>query len=148
MFVSKSWLRKRFLTLAVGILLAGVLGIIFLANIFLEPALRKKLHTLIIQGSDSLYTYKLGKLKASFLGGDVEIENLQIHIDSGRYEVLRQRKALPSLTMQLNLEKGHVKGVGLISVLFGKKLVIEEIMTRQADIKLSRHVNKRKAIWW
>lgn len=144
--VSKSWLKKRFLPLAVGILLTGVLGIILLANIFLEPALRKKLHTLIIQGSDSLYTYQLGTLKASFLGGDVEIENLRINIDSSRYEVLRQKKALPSLTMQLNLEKGHVKGVGLIAVLFGKKLVIEEIMTRQADIKLSRHVNKRETV--
>ena len=144
-FLKRS-VRKRFLTLAFGILLLAIAGIILLANIFLEPALRKKLHTLIIQGSDSLYTYQLGRLKANFFGGDVEVENLLIDIDSNRYEVLKQRKALPSLTMQLRLQNGHIKGVGLISVLFGKKLVIEEIMTRQADIRLSRHVNKSETV--
>jgi hypothetical protein len=138
--------KKKFLMLALGILLTAIAGIILLANVFLEPALRKKLHTIIIQGSDSLYTYRLGKLKANFFGGDVEVENLQIDIDSNRYAVLKQRRALPSLTMQLHLEKGHIKGVGLISVLFGKKLVIEEIMTRQADIRLARHINKDETI--
>jgi hypothetical protein len=88
----------------------------------------------------------LGKLKASFFGGDVEVENLRIDIDSNRYEVLKQRKALPSLTIQLALGKGHIKGVGLISVLFGKKIIIEEIMTRQANIRLSRHINKQETV--
>jgi hypothetical protein len=60
--------------------------------------------------------------------------------------VLKQRKALPSLTIQLALGKGHIKGVGLISVLFGKKIIIEEIMTRQANIRLSRHINKQETV--
>lgn len=143
---SKHSRRSRFLLIASGLVAAALTGIVFLANLFLEPALRKKLHTLIIQGSDSLYTYQLGKLKASFFGGDVEVENLKIDIDSNRYQVLKQRKALPSLTIQLALEKGHIKGVGLISVLFGKKIIIEEIMTRQANIRLSRHVNKQETV--
>jgi hypothetical protein len=143
---SKHSRRRRFLLIASGLVAAALMGIVFLANLFLEPALRKKLHTIIIQGSDSLYTYQLGKLKASFFGGDVEVENLRIDIDSNRYEVLKQRKALPSLTIQLALGKGHIKGVGLISVLFGKKIIIEEIMTRQANIRLSRHINKQETV--
>jgi hypothetical protein len=143
---SKHSRRRRFLLIASGLVAAALMGIVFLANLFLEPALRKKLHTIIIQGSDSLYTYQLGKLKASFFGGDVEVENLRIDIDSNRYEVLKQRKALPSLTIQLALGKGHIKGVGLISVLFGKKIIIEEIMTKQANIRLSRHINKQETV--
>ncbi|HYK55553.1 MAG TPA: hypothetical protein VEV15_03675, partial [Flavisolibacter sp.] len=143
---SKRSRKKRFLLIAAGIVLAALTGIIFLANFFLEPALQKKLHTLIIQGSDSLYTYQLGKLNASFFGGDVAVENLRIDIDSNRYKVLEQRNALPSLTMQLTLEKGHIKGVGLISVLFGRKITIEEIMTKQANIRLSRHVNEKERV--
>lgn len=127
-------------------LLAALIGIIFLANFFLGPALQKKLHTLIIQGSDSLYTYQLGRLNASFFGGDVAVENLKIDIDSNRYKVLEQRNALPALTMQLTLEKGHIKGVGLISVLFGRKITVEEIMTKQANIRLSRHVHEEKRV--
>ena len=143
---SKRSRRKRFLIIAAGIVLATLIGIVFLANFFLGPALQKKLHTLIIQGSDSLYTYQLGRLHVDFFGGDVAVENLRIAIDSNRYKVLEQSNALPSLTMQLTLEKGYIKGVGLISVLFGKKITIEEIMTKQANIRLSRHVNEKERV--
>ena len=120
------------------------IAIIFLVNLFLEPTLRNKLHTLIIEGSDSLYTYNLGRLKADFFGGDVEVQNLQINIDSNHYKILKQKNELPALTMQLSLQNGHIKGVGLISILFGKKINIEEIMTSQANIRLSRHIRKKE----
>lgn len=114
--------------------------LLLFVNRFIEPVLKDRLHTLIIQGSDSLYTYTLGKLKANFYGGNVEVENLQVNIDSSRYEYLRKRNALPSLTMQLSLESGKIKGVGIIDLLFRKRIRIEEILSKKANIKLSRHV--------
>lgn len=112
---------------------------------FIEPVLKDRLHTLIIQGSDSLYTYTLGKLKANFYGGNVEVENLQIKVDSNRYEFLRAKNALPSLTMQLSLASGKIKGVSIFDLLFNKKIRIEEILSTQADIKLSRHIHRKEA---
>lgn len=138
--------KKRFLLIGLGILFLALFGIVFLANLFLVPALKKKLHTLIIQGSDSLYTYNLGSLDASLFGGDVTVRQLQIDVDSTRYEELRQKKALPAVTMQLSLQEGHIKGVGLISILFGRKISIEEILTRQANIRLSRHIEERHLV--
>lgn len=132
---------KKLMVVAAAVLLTLFILLLVFVNRFIEPILKDRLHTLIIQGSDSLYTYTLGKLRANFYGGNVEVENLQISIDSNRYKYLRTRNALPSLTMQLSLQRGHVKGVGIIDLLFGRKIRIEEIMSRQADIALTRHVH-------
>src|SRR4029079_16429021 len=102
---------RRILITAASILLGLFIVLVVFVDRFIEPILKDRLHTLIIQGSDSLYTYSLGNLKANFYGGNVEVQNLQIQVDSTRYESLRKRNALPSLTMQLSLERGKVKGV-------------------------------------
>jgi hypothetical protein len=133
---------KKLLIIAGAILFAAFITLLVFVNRFIEPILKDRLHTLIIQGSDSLYTYTLDKLNTNFYGGNVEVENLQINIDSSRYQYLRARNALPSLTMQLSLQKGHIKGIGIIDLLFGKKIRVEEIMSKQADIKLTRHVHR------
>lgn len=139
----QKWFRryKKILIIGGSILFSLFIILIFFVDRFIEPILKDRLHTLIIQGSDSLYTYTLGKLNANFYGGNVEVENLQIQVDSNRYAYLKQRNALPSLTIQLSLQRGHIKGVGIIDLLFGKKINIEEILSKQADIVLSRHVH-------
>jgi hypothetical protein len=129
------------LIFAGSVLIGAFIILLIFVNRFIEPVLKDRLHTLIIQGSDSLYTYTLQKLKANFYGGNVEVQNLQINVDSSRYEYLRAKNALPSLTMQLSLKRGHIKGVGIIDLLFGKKIRVEEIMSSQADIKLTRNIH-------
>jgi hypothetical protein len=141
----KRWfIRYKRILITAGAILAGLFIVLLIfVNRFIEPILKDRIHTLIIQGSDSLYTYTLGKLRANFYGGNVEVENLQIKIDSNRYEYLRKRNALPSLTMQLSLQRGHIKGVGIIDLLFGRKIRVEEIMSKHADVILSRHIHPR-----
>lgn len=136
---------RRFIIYAASTLLALFFIFLIFVDRFVEPMLRKRLHTLIIQGSDSLYTYELGSLKANFFGGNVEVENLHIDIDSNRYRELKARNALPALTMQLDLAKGSIKGISLISLVFNKRINIEEIFSGKADVKLSRHAQKLKA---
>lgn len=135
--------QKIFL-IAASFFLGLFLIFLILVDRFVEPILKDRLHTLIIQGSDSLYTYTLGKLKANFYGGNVEVENLQINVDSNRYRVLRAANALPSLTMQLSLQSGKIKGIGIFDLLFDKKINIEEILSTKADVKLSRHVRRKE----
>jgi hypothetical protein len=134
--------RYRKLVMYAAAILLSLFGLLLIfVDRFVEPILKDRIHTLIIQGSDSLYTYTLGKLKANFFGGNVEIEDLQISVDSSRYEYLRKRNALPSLTMRLSLGRGHIKGLGVMSLLFGKKIKITEILSKDANIKLTRHVH-------
>ena len=118
------------------------LFLVFFADGFVEPVLRDRLHTLIVQGSDSLYYYKLEKLSANFFGGNVEVENLHIRVDSNRYYKMLNDNSLPSLTMQLDLLHGSIEGLGVFSLIFGKKIRISEVVSKEADIKLSRHIHK------
>jgi hypothetical protein len=134
--------RKAFIKYFLGFFLLIFIFLLIFVNRFVEPILRDRLHTLIIQGSDSLYLYHLGDLDANFFGGNVEVENLQIRIDSNHYRQLEQQNALPSLTMQLDLQKGHIKGLGVFSLIFGKQIKITEILSQEANIKLSRHLHK------
>ncbi len=142
--VSNRYIKlKKFIKYTSFFLLLLFVILLFYANRFVEPILRERFHTLIIQGSDSLYYYKLGKLNANFFGGNVEVENLQIRVDSSRYFKLLQEGSLPSLTMQLDLQKGQIKGIGVFSLIFGKRIDISEIISKEANVKLSRNLNKK-----
>lgn len=136
-----SWF-KRIIKFIFFFLLAIFLFLLLFANRFVEPVLRSRLHTLIVQGSDSLYYYKLESLNANFFGGNVEVENLHLRVDSTRYYKMLEQDALPSLTMQLDLQKGRIEGLGVFSLIFGKQIKISEILSKEANIRLSRHVHK------
>lgn len=114
--------------------------LLFGANRYVAPMLRQRLHTLIIKGSDSLYTYQLGNLNANFFGGNVEVESLHIRVDSAHYKKLMVQNALPSLTLQLDLQKGSIKGISVFSLLFRKKIEAKEIISNEANIRLTRHL--------
>src|SRR5687768_7609346 len=96
--------RRRKVFIVTGSALVSLIVLFFIfINSFLEPIIRDRLHTLIVQGSDSLYTYTLGDLKTSFVSSSVVVENLQLRIDSGRYRQLIAKDALPAITFELNL---------------------------------------------
>src|SRR5690349_24062319 len=141
----KRWSIKKILLIVASGLALLIVGLIIFINTYVEPLIREKLKTLIINGSDSLYTYSLGSLNANFYGGNVEVENLHITVDSNRYHYLHKRNSLPSLTMQLSLKKGHIKGLSLLKLLLNKRISIDEISSDQADLNLSRHIRKQNA---
>ncbi|HYH15169.1 MAG TPA: hypothetical protein VD794_08115 [Flavisolibacter sp.] len=137
----------RFLLYLLGFLFFLFIFLMFVAERFVEPIIKERLHTLIVQGSDSLYTYQLGNLDASVLGGNVEIENLQVNVDSNRYRQLLAKNALPSLTMELDILKGHIKGIGVFALLFSKKVLVHEIYSQDANVRLIRHKKERRVAY-
>jgi hypothetical protein len=76
---------RRFIIILSAFLLFIFCFLMVVAERFVEPILRDRLHTLIIEGSDSLYTYKLGNLDASFFGGNVEVHDSGNHL--GQYSL-------------------------------------------------------------
>src|SRR5579875_311528 len=132
----------RFLRYCTAFLVFIFCFFLLLVNKYLEPVLRDRLHTLIITGSDSLYQYSLGSLKASFFGGNVEVDNLHIWVDSNRYQTMLRNNALPTLTMQLDLYSGQIKGIGILPLIFGRRITVKEIVSKNADIKLTRHARE------
>lgn len=138
--------HKKALLITGAVVSVLIISFIIFINRIVEPILKQKLHSLIIDGSDKLYTYSLGDLDAHFLSGSVEVENLQIQVDSTRYKQLAKDQLLPSLTMQVNLVKGHIKGIRVLPLLLNKKIKLREVMSHDADVVLIRHINKRKSV--
>lgn len=132
--------------LIVGMIFIIIVGFfLYFINQFVEPILRQRLNTLITTGSDSLYHYRLGDLKINFYGGKAEVTDLNIWVDSSRYFQLKQANALPALTIQMELQRGYIKGLGLLPLILGRQILVSEIMSKEANIKLYRHVNNSSA---
>ncbi|HVF80810.1 MAG TPA: hypothetical protein VM884_02710, partial [Flavisolibacter sp.] len=135
--------RNRIAIVAASVLLFFLGFLIILSEFYLGPALQKRLHTLIIDGSDSLYAYKIGSLNASLLGGSVEVNNLTIEVDSNHYNILKSQNELPALVMQLDVRQARIKGINIFSLVFNKKIFIDEIFSGQADVKLFRYPKQK-----
>jgi len=63
--------------IAVLLLLIAITVQIFIDR-WLEPVIRKRLETLIIPGSDSLYNFQLDSIRVNFWSGSVELQNLHV----------------------------------------------------------------------
>lgn len=113
-------------------------------HFFVEPVLRKRIYSLVVEGSDRIYTCQLGRLDASFFTGNVDIEGLEITVDSTRYRQLEAEQALPAFTMQLSLQKGNIRDLGVMALLFGKKITIGEINSQALNVRFSRHSRQQR----
>lgn len=144
--VGKRRKLRRLVYILSGVLLLFIATVALLANTLVEPVLRKRLHTLIIDGSDSLYTYTLGDLHVNFFGGDIGVYNLRMTVDSSRFARLQKTGGLPSLIMQLDVNQAHIKGIGMFSLLFSKKVIIREILSEDANVRIFRYLHSEDTV--
>lgn len=131
-------LKWILISLFILIVLAGVGFQIFITR-YLPPMVKDRLTDVIVKGSDSLYRFDMGKFKVSFWGGSVHISDLRISIDSARYERLKQENNLPPITFLLNLQEANIEGVGVWSLILRKKINVDVISFRQANLDMARH---------
>jgi hypothetical protein len=120
-------------------LIVLVLAVQLFLNRYLVSVVHKRLESLIIKGSDSLYRFKEGKLSVNFLAGKVEVENLQIRVDSTHYKLLEKAKTLPALTFELDIPRVVVEGIDILPLLVSRRFKINNIITSDANVHLSRH---------
>jgi hypothetical protein len=150
----KRWLRKKFLVTAAAVLTGVILVLFTILGFILEPLLKKRLHALIIDGSDSLYQYSLGSLQANMFGANVSLNDFKLWVDSARYHQMRNDHSLPAITMQLDIKSGQVKGISLLALLGGNNLKIQKISSEEGQIILARHyvktdtVSRNKRPFW
>lgn len=139
--------RKRWFLwgLFVFALLLGALALA--AERYVEPVLRKRIGVLIVQGSDSLYKWRLDKLEASLFGGHVEMDGLHIEVDSVHYYRLLAEKRLPPLTLSVDMPHGHLRGVDVFNLLLARNVRIGELLTQDARIDLWRNGREERRNW-
>ncbi len=126
-----------------GVLLLFVALVVFLSKFYVEPVLRKRLQTLIVDGSDGLYVYSLGKLDVNFFGGRVSVHDLHVSVDSNKYNLLKKAREIPSMVVELDVQRANINGIGIFSLLFGKKVIIDEISSKDANVRLNRYLNRK-----
>jgi hypothetical protein len=132
------WFRRFLIGISIFLLLLFAVVELFL-NRYLEHVLEKRLESLIIKGSDSLYRFRMDKLNISFWAGKVEVKNLQIRVDSNRYTVLENTKSLPLLTFEVDLPRGVIEGIDILPLLVSRKIKVNDIISSDAVVRLSRH---------
>ncbi|HZH35761.1 MAG TPA: hypothetical protein VEX65_00705, partial [Flavisolibacter sp.] len=142
----KRWLRKKFLVTAAAILTGVTLIFFTILGFMLEPMLKKRLHSLIIDGSDSLYQYSLGSFHANLFGANVSLKDFKLWVDSARYQQMLSEHSLPAVTMHLDIKLGQVKGISLLALLGGNKLKIQTINSEEGQITLARHYAKSDTV--
>jgi hypothetical protein len=85
-------------------ILSGVLFfiavVVFLANFYVEPVLRKRLHTLMVEGSDSLIHLHPGRFACQFFWWQRGVHDLHVAVDSTSTTSLKKPGKLPALVMQ------------------------------------------------
>lgn len=139
--------------------ISGILVVLLLITLsvvarhFIEPTLRKRLHALIVEGSNGLYTYQLGSLHTSLFSGTMEVQDFHMQLDSNRYYQLQQQNDLPPVTVQIALQKAAINGLDVVSFLLSKKINIEEIRTEALNLRVMRQsrpkeANKEKPPFW
>ncbi|MES1216402.1 MAG: hypothetical protein ABUT20_12875 [Bacteroidota bacterium] len=138
---SKKRGKKIFLGIIIFFLLLAIAFQVFIDR-YLEPIIHERLEKLIVAGSDSLYNFQVEKISVSFWRSAVDVKNLVIQVDSAHYAQREKRSDLPALTFEINLKNGSIGGIGLLPILFDKKINIESIISKNADITFSRHFRK------
>lgn len=139
------WKYRRWLVVGVAVLMALFVFLGLFADRLIEPVLKERLHTLIIKGSDSLYTYTLRDLNTNVLGGRAEIVDLEVRVDSNRYRQLEAAHALPSVTVEVQIARGYINGLGVLPLLFSKRLALHEFVSHDANVRFIRHIGQGSA---
>ena len=133
--------RNIFIGILIFFLLLAVAFQVFIDR-YLAPVIHQRLEKLIVAGSDSLYNFKLDHISVSFWSSSVTLKDLHIALDSARYAEREKLANLPALTFEINMVNGSIGGIGLLPLLFDKKITIESIISKNADITFSRHFRK------
>ena len=139
--------RVRWLLAGLAVFVVLLLALALAAERYVAPALRERIGVLIVQGSDSLYTWRVDKLKASLFGGRVTIEGLHIDVDSNRYRRLLAEQRLPPLTLQVDMPYGHLRGVDVLNLLLGRNVRVGELFTQDARIGVWRNGREARSHW-
>src|SRR4030095_12456731 len=101
----KRRVRKILIGIFVFLVVAAIAFRVFIDR-WLEPVIHQRLKTLIVSGSDSLYTFHLDDINVNFWASSVEITNLHINVDSLHYAQREKAGTLPALTSEISVSKG------------------------------------------
>lgn len=134
----------RIILVTLGILALLRIGIYIGTQFYLEPMLKKKLSAFVEKGSNHLYKCHIGTLDINLWKGYASVKDVEISIDSNRYREIKNSGHLPAVMFHISLEEGSISGIRLLRLLLSKKLVLQDISTDGANVRVYRNYEKKQ----
>lgn len=138
--------KKRRLLLWVGIplLIIGILVTVAIlgVNTFLKPTIKNAISKIVVDGSDSLYTFSLGDYTLGMGGSAVDINNLSIQVDSARYRAMKAANMLPPLIFSVKLSGASIRGLNPWALWRGKNINCNSIVLAGSVVSLQQQKNE------
>lgn len=141
--------RRLLLWIGIPILLLIVLGVIFVSigvNTFLKPTIKHALEKLVVDGSDSLYSFSLGDYTVGPGGRSATLSNLSIQVDSNRYRELKAANRLPPLIFSIKVASVAITGLHPWDLWRNKKIIFNELALDNSVIVIQQQPKRKDSV--
>ena len=142
--------KKTRLLLFISIPLLIIIVLLIVAvgglNTFLKPVIKRSLAKVVVDGSDSLYTFSLKDYTIGPGGRSAVINGLDIHVDSARYKLLKTAGLLPPLIISIQVNRATVTGLNPWQLWRYKNIICNRIVLNGARINLLQQTKRSDTI--
>ncbi len=128
--------RKRYIWLAIGLLVVSVLAINFFRTHWVQSFLAHKLIERTSEETDGFYKLSYEKLTISFLNGELKIKGVRLTPDSTVFADWAAKDSLPTTYLDLYIDLIHFKGLNLTWRHNFKKLHFKAFEIKKPNIKI------------
>jgi hypothetical protein len=104
-----------------------------------EPLIKQKLQQLVKEGSDSLYTLDIDRIKIDVVKSQVVVINATLNIDSARLVQLDQERRAPNDVYKITLQNLVIEGIGPDDLLKKKSIDISSLYIKDPVVEIFHH---------
>jgi hypothetical protein len=140
-------LQKRHHKIGAGITLGIIAFIIIfsaLVNHYWSPILAKKIHSIVLTSSDSLYRADFSDAELHVVRGQLVIFNLNITPDTAVYNRRKLQHTAPNNLFELHIKRLIIEHIHPLKLYFKRKLDIGNVILNNPEIKVSYQLNHKK----
>jgi hypothetical protein len=136
--------RHNILLISLLTLLGLILILAFFVNLYWSPILAKKVKSVVLTSSDSLYNVDFSDAKLHILRGEIDIYNITLKPDTAVYNRRRKAHLAPNNLVELHVKRLVLSHIHPFSLYFHHKLDIDRINLSEPELKVSYQLNHSK----
>jgi len=140
-------LTKRHHKIGLGALLGIIVLLTILSaliNRYWSPILAKKVHSVVLSSSDSLYHADFSDAELHVMRGQLIIYNLSITPDTAVFRRRKLQHIAPNNLFVLHVKRLILNHIHPLRLYFKRKMEIGNIMLNDPEIKISYELNHKK----
>lgn len=130
------------------IILAAVVAVILILALFINsywsPILAKKVRSVVLTSSDSLYTADFSKAELHVLRGELILYNISFKPDTAVYNRRKKQHLAPNNLVELHVQRLLISHMHPFKLYFKHELDIGEIILSAPQLHVSYQLNQKK----